>query len=121
MQELVDRGTPEGLERVRVRDGGAWTAPGQERAWTVERAARESLKAQIARLEGELSSIVSDSFPFLPAPAGHEERPAPGPACPTWRRWSAAATAWPGVSRSSAAWRARAPSTSAAPASSWSG
>jgi hypothetical protein len=33
-----------------------------------ERAARESLRAQVARLERELSAIVADRFPFIPAP-----------------------------------------------------
>jgi hypothetical protein len=33
-----------------------------------ERAARDSLRAQIARLEAELSGILADRFPFLAAP-----------------------------------------------------
>ena len=38
-----------------------------------ERAARESLRAQVARLERELSSIVADRFPFIPAPGPSAE------------------------------------------------
>jgi hypothetical protein len=38
-----------------------------------ERAARESLRAQLARLERELSAIVADRFPFIPAPAASAE------------------------------------------------
>src|ERR1700690_2347144 len=34
-----------------------------------ERAARRSLRAQVARLERELSAIVAEGFPFIPAPA----------------------------------------------------
>jgi len=34
-----------------------------------ERAARRSLRAQVARLEHELSAIVAEGFPFIPAPA----------------------------------------------------
>jgi outer membrane murein-binding lipoprotein Lpp len=35
---------------------------------TDERAARATLRAQIARLERELSAIVAERFPFIPAP-----------------------------------------------------
>jgi hypothetical protein len=38
-----------------------------------ERAARESLRAQVARLERELSAIVADRFPFIPAPGPSAE------------------------------------------------
>jgi hypothetical protein len=34
-----------------------------------ERAARRSLRGQIARLEGEISAIVADGFPHIPATA----------------------------------------------------
>ena len=34
-----------------------------------ERAARSSLRAQLAHLEHELSAIVADGFPFIPAPS----------------------------------------------------
>ena len=43
-----------------------------------ERAARESLRAQVARLERELSAIVADRFPFIPAP-GPSAEPSAGP------------------------------------------
>jgi hypothetical protein len=43
-----------------------------------EQAARDSLKAQIARLERELSRIVADTFPHLPVP-GMEGPAGPGP------------------------------------------
>jgi hypothetical protein len=36
---------------------------------TAQRAARASLRAQIARLEHELSAIVAERFPHIPAPA----------------------------------------------------
>ncbi len=38
-----------------------------------ERAARESLRVQVARLERELSAIVADRFPFIPAPGPSSE------------------------------------------------
>ena len=41
-----------------------------------ERAARESLRAQVARLERELSAIVADRFPHIPAPGAFAEAPA---------------------------------------------
>ncbi len=41
--------------------------PGSEES---ERAARASLRAQIVRLEGELSAIVAERFPFVAAPGG---------------------------------------------------
>jgi hypothetical protein len=44
-----------------------------------QRAARNSLKSQIARLEHELSSIVAERFPHIRAPRG-EELPARGQA-----------------------------------------
>jgi len=53
-----------------------------ERAHTGERAARESLRAQIARLERELSGIVAQAFPHLPAWAPAPE-PSGGPCLPT--------------------------------------
>lgn len=40
----------------------------ERRRQTGERAARDSLKAQIAKLERELSGIVADTFPHIPAP-----------------------------------------------------
>jgi hypothetical protein len=38
------------------------------RAHAGEPAARRSLRAQVARLEGELSAIVAEGFPFISAP-----------------------------------------------------
>jgi hypothetical protein len=55
---------------------GAGTA--EQRRRDGERAARHSLKAQIARLEREISGIVADTFPHIPAP-GMEGPPGPGP------------------------------------------
>jgi hypothetical protein len=49
------------------RDAGRAVEDG--RAKTGERAARSSLRAQVARLERELSAIVADGFPYIPAPA----------------------------------------------------
>jgi hypothetical protein len=39
-----------------------------DRARTGERAARSSLRSQVARLERELSAIVAQGFPYIPAP-----------------------------------------------------
>ena len=44
-------------------------SPGGERE-AGERAARESLRAQVAKLERELSGIVADGFPHIPASGG---------------------------------------------------
>ncbi|MGA2165045.1 MAG: hypothetical protein ABSH36_11335 [Solirubrobacteraceae bacterium] len=45
------------------------TSPGIEERSTAERAARESLRAQVAKLEGDLSGIVARGFPHIsPAP-----------------------------------------------------
>lgn len=53
-----------------VRDGqGAWIAEAPESA---THAAKQSLRAQIARLEHRLSEVVADGFPDIPAtPVGH--------------------------------------------------
>jgi hypothetical protein len=45
-----------------------------------ERAARDSLRAQIARLERELSAIVATRFPHISPAAPGEHAPAPAPA-----------------------------------------
>ena len=39
-----------------------------------ERAARATLRAQIAKLEGELSALLAERFPFLAAPVAFPER-----------------------------------------------
>ncbi len=79
-QQLVDRGAG----RASIR---AWAQAGTlERRSTheadPERAAREALKGQIARLEHELSSIIADRFPFIPAPVpGPADAPVVGGPC----------------------------------------
>jgi len=69
-QQLIDRGAAgDGstlLAATRddaVRVGVEWSSR------EADRAARRSLKAQIARIEHELSSIVADRFPHVPPPA----------------------------------------------------
>jgi hypothetical protein len=54
-------------------DRGAYGPPGDR-----ERAARSSLRAQITRLERELSAIIADAFPHLSAE--HPSAPGAGPA-----------------------------------------
>jgi hypothetical protein len=53
-QLLIDRDTGRAVEDGRAQEG--------------ERAARSSLRDQVARLERELSAIVADGFPYIPAP-----------------------------------------------------
>jgi hypothetical protein len=63
-QLTIDRGAPAiAAEAIRVETG--------------ERAARSSLRAQVARLERELSAIVADGFPHIGA--GTLAHRAPGP------------------------------------------
>jgi hypothetical protein len=67
-QQLIDRDAASGgstLLAATCRD----TVPLDWSGRDAERAARQALKAQIARLEHELSSIVADRFPHLPPPA----------------------------------------------------
>lgn len=79
-QQVIDRGAPDGP--IFDRDAGAGRWPADPAAGTTavraaaegivqagERAARNSLRAQVARLEGELSAILAGAFPFVPAPA----------------------------------------------------
>ena len=47
-----------------------------------ERAARRSLRSQIAKLEREVSLIVADTFPHIAAPCG-PEADSPGPCLPS--------------------------------------
>lgn len=47
-----------------------------------ERAARATLRAQIAKLENELSSLLAERFPFLADPASVPAPGAPGPYLP---------------------------------------
>jgi hypothetical protein len=54
------------------------TSPGIEERAAAERAARGSLRAQVAKLEGELSGIVARGFPHIsPAPFVAPERAGP--------------------------------------------
>ena len=53
-QPLIDRDTAGAVEHGRAQTG--------------ERAARSSLREQVARLERELSAIVADGFPYIRAP-----------------------------------------------------
>jgi hypothetical protein len=48
-------------------DGALGSGAPEDRARTGERAARASLRAQIARLEHELSAIVAETFPYIAA------------------------------------------------------
>jgi hypothetical protein len=47
-----------------------------------ERAARQELRRQIGRLERELSAILADRFPFLPAAGRDQSRAQAGPCLP---------------------------------------
>jgi hypothetical protein len=76
-QPVVDRDAPSG-----GFDAARWAAyaPAPTVAPEAERAARGTLRAQIAKLESELSRIVTQRFPFISAdPAGG---PASGPRLP---------------------------------------
>ena len=78
-QAVIDRDA-----RV-VREGLARELSALERASlpdaTGERAARATLRAQIAHLEAELSSILAERFPFIAAPT-YESTPSSGPSLP---------------------------------------
>jgi len=58
-QLLIDRDTGRAVEDGRAQAG--------------ERAARSSLRDQVARLERELSAIVADGFPYISAPGSMAE------------------------------------------------
>ncbi len=62
-QQLIDRGEPADRDPVAVTPAGALTSPVDAAA---ERAARASLRGQIAHLERELSRIVTAGFPHIP-------------------------------------------------------
>jgi len=79
-QQLVDRGAGDGWISARALDPRAREQAGDVRSG--ERAARETLKAQIARLEHDLSAIVAGTFPYIAAPAGLAELDAGGPRIP---------------------------------------
>ena len=69
-QLVIDRSAPEPISERRW-DGNRSAADGavaDSRADVGERAARSSLRAQLARLEREHSAIVAGGFPFISAP-----------------------------------------------------
>ena len=74
-QQLVDRDASDALWILARR-------PEQASARSAERAARRSLKAQIARLERELSAIVADTFPHISATGAAGAAPAPASSAP---------------------------------------
>ncbi len=81
-EPLVDSGLSRGLVFSRRR--AKWRSSCSSRSVldgpleaTSERAARVSLKAQIARLERELSGIVAGRFPYIPAPRAARSAGAP--------------------------------------------
>jgi len=82
-QPVIDRNGPDrgptiarGTELARLQ--AAASAPSQQRP-AAERAARASLRAQIARLERERSAIVAERFPHICAPVAMPDRPSGGP------------------------------------------
>jgi hypothetical protein len=79
-QQVIDRGASSDgstLVFVSLAEGRSRFAV-EKPTLGAERAARDSLKAQIARLERELSGVVADRFPHIPPPAV-ASTPAPGP------------------------------------------
>ncbi len=79
-QSVIDRATPvigSILGRGRGRPDSTESLPA-DRARAGERGARSSLRAQIARLERELSGILAERFPFIAAPDASLS-PAAGP------------------------------------------
>jgi hypothetical protein len=82
-QPVIDRDDPargslvsasHGLAAPRLAAGAA-----QERRQAAERAARASLRAQIARLERECSALVAERFPYIAAPVASRGDAADGP------------------------------------------
>jgi outer membrane murein-binding lipoprotein Lpp len=68
-QQVVDRDARRDASIVGARLGNDRSRMAAEAcAQSAERAARASLKTQIARLERELSGIVAERFPFISAP-----------------------------------------------------
>ncbi|HEX5852537.1 MAG TPA: hypothetical protein VFY36_05540, partial [Solirubrobacteraceae bacterium] len=68
--QLIDRGAAEEGTRLRAagrRDLGEIARDHPSRG--AEQAAREALKAQIARLDHEICAIVANRFPHVPPPA----------------------------------------------------
>jgi hypothetical protein len=80
-QPVIDADAPvfRPLPAPRAQDPGPRSAGAvEQRRRAGERAARESLRAQIARLERELAGIVADTFPHIAAP-GTQGAVGPGP------------------------------------------
>jgi hypothetical protein len=67
-QQLIDRGARGDSMFLAAIDNGRGQIAVERPSDAAERAARQSLKAQIARLEYELCSIVADRFPHVPPP-----------------------------------------------------
>ena len=113
-QQVLDRGA----------DGGARGRAPRHRApaarESAQRAARVSLRSQIARLEHELSQIVADRFPFIPAPARPPAQSA-GPRLLDLGGLEQERDRLAGQLQECARWRPIGPTTSGAPASSSSG
>jgi hypothetical protein len=68
-QSVLDRGA-QADSAVRALDA---TLPGADGGADGERAARRTLRAQVGRLERQLSAIVADRFPYISAASGPEE------------------------------------------------
>jgi len=81
-QQVLDRERP-GADPVADWPGAGVTAPLAPA--DAERAARATLRSQIAKLENELSQILADRFPFIAAPPAFpapEPAPSAGPCLP---------------------------------------
>ncbi|MCW3031685.1 MAG: hypothetical protein JWM60_30 [Solirubrobacterales bacterium] len=82
-QQVADRERPAAEAGPGWRGPNALFAPPQTPpAEDAERAARATLRAQIAKLENELSQILADRFPFIAAPPAFGPAPAAPPAGP---------------------------------------
>ena len=78
-QPVIDWEAPEGAPLAARRfDPAAPPLAREQAVEEAERAARNSLRAQIARLERELSQIVAGRFPYIPA-RGDALQPLSGP------------------------------------------
>jgi hypothetical protein len=83
-QAVVDRELPASSETPGVRSAGEQLDRlARPSSVEQERAARATLRAQITKLENELSGIIADRFPFIYAPAlAGSEAGAGGPRLP---------------------------------------
>jgi hypothetical protein len=75
-QLILDRGAQAGGAVSAPQEGAGRSSPGtfadgRDRGYG-ERAARRTLRAQVGRLERELSAIVAERFPFISAAPGGE-------------------------------------------------